>query len=107
MDFLKILQENHQAQIAAFYNIDKADEDKAKRNAVIEEYTDLIAIYKSKYALVQETKELVNEFAIEALSVLSKTIHAINNSNMKGTILHEEIKAVLKKGMNAPLKIKK
>lgn len=46
MGFLKILQENYQIQTAAFYNIDKTDEDKAKRNAVIEEYKDLIAIYK-------------------------------------------------------------
>ena len=46
-DFLSILQENHQAQIAGFYNDDKTDVEKAKRNAVIEEYQDLISIYKS------------------------------------------------------------
>ena len=46
-DFLQVLQDNYQAQIAGFYNVDKTDLEKAKRSAVIEEYQDLIAIYKS------------------------------------------------------------
>jgi len=47
--FLSILTENYQAQIAGYYNVDKTIKDKEKRNAVIEEYKDLIAIYKSKF----------------------------------------------------------
>lgn len=46
--FLPILQENYQAQIAGYYNYDKTDEERKIRNAVIEEYKDLIAIYKAK-----------------------------------------------------------
>lgn len=45
--FLGVLQDNWQTQIAAFYNIDKTGEEKKIRNAVIQEYSDLIAIYKS------------------------------------------------------------
>lgn len=45
--FLSILQENYQAQIAGFYNVDKTDEERKIRNALIEEYKDLIAIYKN------------------------------------------------------------
>lgn len=44
--FLDVLVENYQAQIAGFYNDDKTDAERAKRNAVIEEYQDLIAIFK-------------------------------------------------------------
>lgn len=51
-------------------------------------------------------EDQVNEFAIEALAVLSKVLHALQHSNMKGTILHQEISATIKKGMNCPLKIK-
>lgn len=47
-DFIAVLQENLQAQIAAYYNVDKTDAQREKRNAVIEEYKDLIAIFKSK-----------------------------------------------------------
>lgn len=47
--FLDVLTENYQAQIAGFYNDDKTDAERAKRNAVIEEYQDLIAIFKSGY----------------------------------------------------------
>ena len=50
-------------------------------------------------------EEKVNEFALESLSVLSKVLHALQHSNMKGTILHQEISAAIKKGMNSPLKI--
>jgi len=46
---IDILVENHQAQIAGFYNDDKTDEEKKKRNAVIEEYSDLIGIFKAKF----------------------------------------------------------
>jgi alcohol dehydrogenase class IV len=46
-DFLSILDKNMQAQIAAYYNIDKTDEEKKIRNVIINEYKDLIAIYKS------------------------------------------------------------
>ncbi len=52
-------------------------------------------------------EEQVNEFAIEALAVLSKVLHALQHSNMKGTILHDQIKAAVVKGMNCPLKVKK
>jgi hypothetical protein len=48
-DFLLVLTENWQAQIAGYYNLDKTDEERKIRNAVIQEYQDLIAIYKSKY----------------------------------------------------------
>lgn len=47
-DFIAVLQENLQAQIAGYYNVDKTDAQREKRNAVIEEYKDLIAIFKSK-----------------------------------------------------------
>ena len=47
-DFIAVLQENLQAQIAGYYNVDKTDAQREKRNAVIEEYKDLIAICKSK-----------------------------------------------------------
>ena len=47
-DFIAILDENLQAQIAGYYNIDKTDAEREKRNAVIEEYKDLISIFKSK-----------------------------------------------------------
>ena len=46
-DFIVVLQENLQAQISGYYNVDKTDLEKEKRNAVIEEYKDLIAIYKA------------------------------------------------------------
>jgi hypothetical protein len=46
VDFLPVLQENHQAQIAGYYNVDKTDEERKIRNAVITEYADLISIYK-------------------------------------------------------------
>ena len=49
-DFIVVLQENLQAQISGYYNVDKTDLEKEKRNAVIEEYKDLIAIYKAKSA---------------------------------------------------------
>lgn len=48
-DWLKVLQENLQAQIAGFYNHDKTPEEKKIRNAVIQEYKDLIAIFKHKF----------------------------------------------------------
>lgn len=47
-DFIVVLQENLQAQISGYYNVDKTDAEKEKRNAVIEEYKDLIAIFKAK-----------------------------------------------------------
>ena len=47
-DCLAVLDENLQAQIAGYYNLDKTELEKEKRNAVIEEYKDLIAIMKSK-----------------------------------------------------------
>ena len=49
-DFMSVLDENLQAQISGYYNVDKTDAEKEKRNAVIEEYKDLIAILKSKNA---------------------------------------------------------
>jgi hypothetical protein len=49
-DFIVVLQENLQAQISGYYNVDKTDLEKEIRNAVIEEYKDLIAIYKAKSA---------------------------------------------------------
>ena len=49
-DFIVVLQENLQAQISGYYNVDKTAAEKEKRNAVIEEYKDLIAIFKSKNA---------------------------------------------------------
>lgn len=51
-------------------------------------------------------EDVINDLAIEMLAVLHKVIHAIQNSNMKGTVLHSEITAVVKKAMNSPLKIK-
>lgn len=48
-NFLTVLEENYQAQIAGFYNVDKTDEERKIRNAVIEEYKDLIAIYNHKF----------------------------------------------------------
>lgn len=47
-DFITVLQENLQAQISGYYNVDKTDAEKEKRNAVIEEYKDLIAIFKAR-----------------------------------------------------------
>ncbi len=49
--FLETLQHNWQVQIAKFYNEDKTDSDKAKRQAVIDEYTSLIGLYKQKFHL--------------------------------------------------------
>lgn len=46
--WIDILRENQQAQIAGYYNIDKTDEERKIRNAVIEEYRDLILIFKSR-----------------------------------------------------------
>lgn len=46
-DFLPVLQENWQAQIAGYYNHDKTDTERAIRQAVIDEYKDLISIYKN------------------------------------------------------------
>lgn len=48
-DFFPVLEENYQAQIAGYYNVDKTDEERKIRNAVIKEYQDLISIYKSNY----------------------------------------------------------
>jgi hypothetical protein len=50
-------------------------------------------------------EEQINQLALEMLAVLAKVIHAIQHSNMKGTILHQEITAVVKKAMCSPLKI--
>jgi hypothetical protein len=47
-ELLNILIENQQAQIAGYYNQDKTEEERKIRNAVIEEYRDLILILKSK-----------------------------------------------------------
>ncbi len=55
----------------------------------------------------QQQVDAVNDFAIDALAVLGKVIHAVQSSNMNGTILHSEITAVLKKGINTPLKVKR
>lgn len=46
-DFFPVLEENYQAQIAGYYNHDKTPIEREKRNAVIKEYEDLIAIYKN------------------------------------------------------------
>lgn len=46
--FIAILQENYQAQIAGFYNDDKTDEEMKIRQAVIQEYEDLIGIFKAR-----------------------------------------------------------
>lgn len=54
----------------------------------------------------KDEHRLLNELALESLSVLGKIIHAINHSNMKGTILHQEATDLVKKLMNAPLKVK-
>lgn len=59
--FLDVLIENYQAQIAGFYNDDKTDAERAKRNAVIEEYQDLIAIYKARYAAAPSKPHTVEE----------------------------------------------
>jgi hypothetical protein len=48
----------------------------------------------------------INDFALQALGVLAKVLHALQHSNMKGTILHDEISAAVTKGMNLPLKVK-
>ena len=53
-DFFPVLEENYQAQIAGFYNYDKTDEERRKRLAVIQEYEDLISIYKYKTKLINE-----------------------------------------------------
>lgn len=45
---LYILRDNQQAQIAGYYNHDKTDEERKIRNAVIEEYRDLIMIFKHR-----------------------------------------------------------
>lgn len=59
--FLDVLVENYQAQIAGFYNDDKTDAERAKRNAVIEEYQDLIAIFKQSYLPSSQPKEVKAE----------------------------------------------
>jgi hypothetical protein len=51
-------------------------------------------------------EEKINEVGLEMMAVLHKVVHAIQHSNMKGTILHQEITAVVKKAMNTPFKIK-
>lgn len=48
--FSKVLEENWQAQIAGYYNCDKTDEERKIRTAVIEEYKDLIVLYKKHLA---------------------------------------------------------
>lgn len=62
-----ILEENYQAQIAAYYNIDKSEDEMQKRSAVIQEYKDLIGILKfrkqTKYIL---SKEQIAELLINA-----------------------------------------
>ena len=45
---LSVLEENYQAQIAGYYNVDTTDEERKIRNAVIEEYQNLISIYKHR-----------------------------------------------------------
>ncbi len=46
-DFLSVLEENYQAHIAGYYNMDKTEEDRKIRSAIIQDYKDLIAIYKN------------------------------------------------------------
>jgi hypothetical protein len=54
----------------------------------------------------EERFEMVNEFAIEALAVLSKVLHAmILEHNITLSIFQGEIEAAIKKGINCPLKI--
>lgn len=53
-NFLPVLDENMQAQIAGYYNDDKTDEERQKRNAVIDEYKDLILIYKHRQSLLTQ-----------------------------------------------------
>jgi len=48
-DVIDVLSENHQAQIAGYYNDDKTDAEREKRNAVIEEYSDLLIIFKARF----------------------------------------------------------
>ena len=50
--------------------------------------------------------EKINEVGLEMMAVLGKVVHAINHSNMKGTILHDELTNVLKKAMCTPFKVK-
>jgi hypothetical protein len=52
-------------------------------------------------------EEKINEVGLEMMAVLSKVLHALQNSNMKGTVLHQEISGVLKKAMATPFRIKK
>jgi hypothetical protein len=40
-------------------------------------------------------EEKINEVGLEMMAVLSKVLHALQNSNMKGTVLHQEISGVL------------
>lgn len=47
-NFLDVLTINYQAQIAGFYNIDKTESERNARKAVMQEYQDLIHIYKHK-----------------------------------------------------------
>lgn len=51
--------------------------------------------------------EALNALCVESLSVLSKIIHAIQYSNMKGTGLHNEATDLVKKLMASPLKVNK
>ena len=64
------------------------------------------ASYQDAIQTPQPTgEEEVNEVGLEMLATLHKIIHAIQHSNMRGTILHQEITAVVKKAMSAPFKI--
>jgi hypothetical protein len=57
-NFLLVLIANWQTQIAEYYNQDKTDEERSKRNAIIEEYQYLIAIYKQGESTVAPDKDV-------------------------------------------------
>lgn len=46
---LEVLEENYQAAIAGYYNYDKTEIEKERGKALIEEYQDLIGIFKHKF----------------------------------------------------------
>lgn len=73
--FFAVLEENYQAQIAGFYNDDKTDEERKIRNAVIEEYQDLIAIFKTgkwREQPTENTKEGSMTFTIDQIRQIWK-----------------------------------
>lgn len=91
-DFLDVLQVNYQAQIAGYYNDDKTDEERKIRGAVIQEYEDLIAIFKNGTPRKDEstpapeiTEAAIKKFFLNSVSFISRGVfefrdEGINNA---------------------------